>query len=119
MKDKNYKLQTNHKLQITNKVAHELHELPRIGTTSNEKFLQGGPGEKERSLEDKKVRRLKASIPDVQATFYQLHNILHFAAFAAGSVLLKKPSRGPKGLIGPPLSMPWGPWPPEAVKDAI
>jgi hypothetical protein len=47
---KNYKLQntkykqiTNYKLQITNKVAHELHELPRIGATSNQKFLQG-PG---------------------------------------------------------------------------
>jgi hypothetical protein len=67
-----------------------------------EKLLWGGPGEKERSLEDKKVRRLKASMPDVQTTFYQIHNILHFAAFAAGSVLLKKPSGGPKGLIGPP-----------------
>jgi len=35
---------TNYKIQITNKIAHELHELPRIGATSNEKFLQGGPG---------------------------------------------------------------------------
>jgi hypothetical protein len=35
---------TNYKIQITNKMAHELHELPRIGTTSNEKFLRGGPG---------------------------------------------------------------------------
>ena len=25
-------------------MAHELHELPRIGVTSNEKFLQGGSG---------------------------------------------------------------------------
>jgi len=46
--------------------------------------------------------RLKASIPSVQATFHQLHNLLHFAAFTAGSVHLKKPSGGPKGLIGSP-----------------
>jgi hypothetical protein len=68
---KNYKLQnTNYKLQITNKVAHELHELTRISekkersltttkgghglhkesfklqimTAFNQKFLRGGPG---------------------------------------------------------------------------
>jgi hypothetical protein len=53
-------------------------------------------------------RKLKASIPDVQATFYQLLYIRHFDAFAAGAIHLKKTSGGPKGLIGPPLSMPWG-----------
>jgi hypothetical protein len=47
-------------------------------------------------------RRLKASIPSVQATLHQLHNIRYFDAFAAGSVQLKKPSGGPTGLIGPP-----------------
>jgi hypothetical protein len=47
-------------------------------------------------------RRLKASIPGVQATFHQLHDIRHIDAFTAGSVHLKKPSGGPKGLIGPP-----------------
>jgi hypothetical protein len=45
---------------------------------------------------------LKASIPGVQATFHQLHDIRHFDAFAAGSVHLKKPSRWPKALIGSP-----------------
>ena len=25
-------------------MAQELHELPQIGATSNEKFLRGGPG---------------------------------------------------------------------------
>jgi WD40 repeat protein len=34
----------NYKLQNTNKVAHELHELPRIETTSNEKLLRGVQG---------------------------------------------------------------------------
>jgi hypothetical protein len=47
-------------------------------------------------------RRLKASIPGVQATFHQLHYIRYFDTFAAGAVHLKKPSGGPKGLIGPP-----------------
>ena len=36
------KMKKNYKLHITNKVAHELHELPRIEATSNQKFLQGG-----------------------------------------------------------------------------
>jgi hypothetical protein len=47
-------------------------------------------------------RRLRASIPSAQATFYQLHNIRNFDAFTASSIHLKKPSGGPKGLIGPP-----------------
>jgi hypothetical protein len=46
--------------------------------------------------------RLKASIPGVQATSHQLHYIRHNDPFTAGSVHLKKPSGGPKGLIGPP-----------------
>jgi hypothetical protein len=62
--------------------------------------MKGGrvEGEKVRRLK----RRLKASIPGMQTSFYQLHDILHFTAFTAGSVQLKKPSGGPKGLIGPP-----------------
>jgi hypothetical protein len=32
----------------------------------------------------------------------ELYNIRHFDIFAAGSVHLKKPSGGPKGLIGSP-----------------
>jgi hypothetical protein len=47
-------------------------------------------------------RRSKASITVVQATFYQLYDIRCFDAFTTGSVHLKKPSGGPKGLIGPP-----------------
>jgi hypothetical protein len=47
-------------------------------------------------------RRLKASIPSVQATFYQLYDIRNFDALTASSIHLKKPSGGPKGLIGPP-----------------
>jgi hypothetical protein len=60
------------------------------------------------------LRRLKASIPVVQATFHQLHNIRHFDAFAAVSIHLKKPSVGPKGLIGPPCH--GAPWWPKAGK---
>jgi hypothetical protein len=45
---------------------------------------------------------LKASIPNVQTTFHQLGHIPHFAAFPADLIHLKKPSGGPKGLIGPP-----------------
>jgi hypothetical protein len=47
-------------------------------------------------------RRLKASIPGLQTTFNKLHDIRHFDAFAAGSIHLKKPSGGPKALIGSP-----------------
>jgi hypothetical protein len=47
-------------------------------------------------------RGMKASIPGVPATFHQSHDIRHFDTFSAGSVQLKKPSVGPKGLIGPP-----------------
>jgi hypothetical protein len=57
---------------------------------------------KVRRVEGEKLRRSKASIPSVQRTFHQLHDILHFAVFSAGPILLKKPSVGPKGLIGPP-----------------
>jgi hypothetical protein len=46
--------------------------------------------------------RLKASIPCVQTISYQSHNIRPFDASTAGSIHLKKPSGGPKGLIGPP-----------------
>jgi hypothetical protein len=49
-----------------------------------------------------KLRRLKASIPGFQTTFFKSHNIRHIDAFTAISVQLKKPSGGPKGLIGPP-----------------
>jgi Flp pilus assembly protein TadD len=48
------------------------------------------------------LRRLKASKPGVQTTFFKSHNIRHFDAFTAKSIQSKKPSGGPKGLIGPP-----------------
>jgi hypothetical protein len=62
-------------------------------------------------------RRLKASIPNMQTTFLQLHNIRHFDVFTAVLVQLKKPSGGPKGLLGwgchPPFRRPEGPnWSP-------
>ena len=60
-------------------------------------------------VEGEKVRsskmRLKASIPLLYANFDELYNIRHFDAFTAGSIHLKKPSGGPKGLIGPPYHM--------------
>jgi hypothetical protein len=53
---------------------------------------------------------LKASIPGVQTTFFKSLNIRHFDAFTAISIQLKKPSVGPKGLIGPPChGAPWTP----------
>ena len=74
----NYKIQnTNYKLQITNKKT---------------------KGEMLRSL---KVR-LKASKYSFHANFNALSDFQNFAAFPVVSVHLKKPSVGPKGLIGPP-----------------
>ena len=65
-------------------------------------------------VEGEKLRRLKrglkASIPGVQVTFHQSHNIQHFDEFAAGSIHLKKPSGGPEGLIGPPCHGAPGRW---------
>jgi hypothetical protein len=55
---------------------------------------------------------LKASIPYLYTNFKRLYDIRHFDAFAAGLFKLKKPSGGPKGLIGPPCH--GAPWPPEA-----
>jgi hypothetical protein len=106
------------------KKAHELHELTRNQTKNNKKFLQGGlnqwvsgsVGQKERSVEGEKVRsskrRLKASKPCMPANSHELSSIRHLDAFAADAVHLKKPSVGPKGLIGPPCH--GAPWPPEA-----
>jgi hypothetical protein len=59
-------------------------------------------GEKVRRLEVEKLRRLKASIPFLYKNSNELYNIRHFVAFSAGLIHLKKPSGGPKGLIGPP-----------------
>jgi hypothetical protein len=51
---------------------------------------------------------MKASKPFVSANSYELYNMQHLDAIAAAPIQSKKPSVGPKGLIGPPLSMPWG-----------
>jgi hypothetical protein len=56
--------------------------------------------------------RLKASIPFLCANSNELYDIRHLAAFSEGVIHLKKPSGGPKGLIGPPCH--GAPWPPEA-----
>ena len=76
--------------------------------------MKGGRVEGEKLRSSK--RRLKASIPCVQTTFNQSHDIRYFAAFTADSVHLKKPSGGPKGLTGPPCH--GAPWPPEAKGPA-
>jgi hypothetical protein len=55
-----------------------------------------------RRLEGKKLRRLKASKPFLHANSNELYCFRHFVAFTADSIHLKKPSGGPKGLIGPP-----------------
>jgi len=46
-------------------------------------------------------RRVKASIPYVQVNSNEVHDFQHFDAFPAGSIHLKKPSGGPKGLSVP------------------
>jgi len=48
------------------------------------------------------LRRLKASKPGLYTNSYELYDFRYFAAFSADSVHLKKPSRWPKALIGPP-----------------
>ena len=45
---------------------------------------------------------MKASIPLLFTNSNTLYNIRHLDAFAVGPAHLKKPSVGPKGLIGPP-----------------
>jgi hypothetical protein len=61
------------------------------------------------------LRRLKASKPFMYANSKVLYDYRHFAAFSADLVHLKKPSGGPKGLIGPPCH--WAPWPAEAKRE--
>jgi hypothetical protein len=46
--------------------------------------------------------RLKASKPCVSTNSHELHNNRHFKIFTADTIQSKKPSVGPKGLIGPP-----------------
>jgi hypothetical protein len=46
--------------------------------------------------------RMKASIPYVHANSNKSYDIRYLNACAVGSIQLKKPLGGPKGLIGPP-----------------
>jgi hypothetical protein len=63
-------------------------------------------GWKGRRVEGEKVRTLKVSLkaskPFLQENSNALYDHQHIDAFSADSVQLKKPSGGPKGLIGPP-----------------
>jgi hypothetical protein len=72
---------------------------------------------KGRRVEGEKVRelkmRLKASKHSYHTDYNTLYDFQYFVASSVGSVHLKKPSVGPKGLIGPPCH---GAWPPEAIK---
>jgi hypothetical protein len=56
---------------------------------------------------------LKATKPLLHANSTALYHHRYFATFPTDSVHLKKPSGGPKGLIGPPCH--GAPWPPEAA----
>jgi hypothetical protein len=67
--------------------------------TNNKKLLQMLHGSRGKI---KKSRRLKASISLLHANSNELQDIRYFDAFTVGSFHLKKPSGGPKGLIGPP-----------------
>jgi len=71
---------------------------------------------KGRRVDGKKLRRLKASIPLLYVNSNELYSIRHFDVFTAGSIHLKKPSGGPKGLSVPHAM---GPWPPEANKKKV
>ena len=48
------------------------------------------------------LRRLKASKPIMHSNSDALYDYMHIATFSADLIHLKKPSCGPKGLIGPP-----------------
>ena len=50
----------------------------------------------------RELRKLKASKPVLHTDSNALYDVRHFVEFSAESVHLKKPSGGPKGLIGPP-----------------
>ena len=76
-------------------------------------WVGGSVGQKVRRIEGEKLsgskRRLEASKPFLHENSNALYDYRHFDTFSADSVQLKKPPGGPKGLIGPPPSMPWGP----------
>jgi hypothetical protein len=67
-------------------------------TTSNKKFLRMFRGTilVSRVSMVSELIKLKASIPFLHANSNALYDFLYLAAFSAGSVHLKKPSRWPK-----------------------
>ena len=69
-------------------------------------WVSGSVGQKVRRVEGEKVRSskriLKASKPFLHENSNALYDNRHFAAFPVDSIHSKKPSGGPKGLIGPP-----------------
>jgi acyl-CoA synthetase (AMP-forming)/AMP-acid ligase II len=76
-------------------------EAGKLGSWEDRKIGRWEDG-KRRKDGGKKFRRLKASKPFLQKNSNALYDDQHFEAFSADSVHLKKPSVGPKGLIGPP-----------------
>jgi acyl-CoA synthetase (AMP-forming)/AMP-acid ligase II len=76
-------------------------EAGKLGSWEDRKIGSWEDG-KRRKDGGKKFRRLKASKPFLQKNSNALYDVQHFEAFSADSVHLKKPSVGPKGLIGPP-----------------
>jgi hypothetical protein len=100
-------VQTTEKLSLSASFTKSI--IPPRLITNNQKLLRGelkNEGGKGRRVEGDKVRnskvRLKASKPILHTNSSALYDFQHFAASAAESVHLKKPSGGPKGLIGPP-----------------
>ncbi|MGD2085199.1 MAG: C39 family peptidase [Candidatus Aminicenantes bacterium] len=92
------------------KHSYTQYDITKSGSKqlSNQKLLRGrvkNEGWKDRRVEGDMLSskmRLKASKPCVPENSHELSNIRHFDKFAAGTIHLKKPSVGPKGLIGPP-----------------
>jgi acyl-CoA synthetase (AMP-forming)/AMP-acid ligase II len=76
-------------------------EAGKLGSREDRKMGRWEDG-KRRKDGGKKFRRLRASKPFLQKNSNALYDDQHFEAFSADSVHLKKPSVGPKGLIGPP-----------------
>jgi len=98
------KLYSNHK-----NTAKEKKSSPPLAAKIIKSFCGGrskNEGWKGRKVEGEKTRRLKrrlkASKPCLSANPHELHNNRHFEVFTADTIQSKKPSVGPKGLIGPP-----------------
>ena len=82
---RNYKLQNTNYKQITNYNDQNYKQKNKGGMVIGEE-----------------VKRIEGFETLFYANSKTLHDYHHFAAFSADSVHLKKPSGGPKGLIGSP-----------------